>query len=250
MLISMTYSQKATPFIYNLSTSHSDDPLSPHDVLLGTWADLVPLITEIHRLEGPQAYSMTESDYHYRLSLIESRLNNEMNYFGQSHAESHRADATKIDSFERHDVAGQLQLDLVSMKEAYRASALLRLHQLCPMLLSHRFSTNIDPSDIDIKTLLRHEAMEVLGLLQSISIESRLFNVASFPLMTAGQYCDLGHDQDWVRSVFSYLRLKNGIAAIAVLSQSLEKVWQRRAMGEDVLWTTIFKEEGFDMLIN
>lgn len=249
MLISMTYSQKSSPFIYNLSTGHSDDPLSPHDVLLGTWADLVPLITEIHRLEGPQAYSMTESDYRDRLSLIESRLN-EMNDFGQSRTESHRADATNMDSFERHDAAGQLQLDLVTMKEAYRASALLRLHQLCPMLLSHQISTNSDPSNIDIKTLLRHEAAEVLGLLQSISIESRLFNVASFPLMTAGQYCDLDHDQDWVRSVFGYLRLKNGIAAIAVLSQSLEKVWQRRAMGEDVLWTTIFKEEGFDMLIN
>ncbi|KAK6379068.1 hypothetical protein LTS17_006772 [Exophiala oligosperma] len=136
------------------------------------------------------------------------------------------------------------------MGSAYRFAALLELYHTYPSVLARRLPLLSGPSSPTSDAYFAALSSHIISLLSAIPPESRLFNVCSYPLMTAGQFCSGEQERKWVQGVVDQLRHKNGIAAVMVLGETLEEIWERRDRGEDLVWTTVFVEKGCEMLIN
>lgn len=136
------------------------------------------------------------------------------------------------------------------MAHAYRLGALLQLYHSYPFVLSRRLPLLPEYSTSTPTLFLQLMSTYIISLLEAIPLHSRVLNVCSFPLMTAAQFATLPGERAWARRVVNHLRLKNGIAVVLVLGETLEEVWHRRDGGEDVVWTSVFQERGCKMMIN
>lgn len=261
MLLSITPGSQ-TPMQNSPTLPFARTPLhltSCTDSLLGTWADTIPLISQIHRHKGP--FESTNANCRSDLTLLEIE-NALLDCLTQDNRSS-GGGITGIDikqgteDSQAHLAHGALQtVDFPSwshwqsMARAYRLSALLRLYQLFPAILSRRLPVLQDSSSLTAESYLRDLALHIMALLRSIPTTNRLFNVCSFPLMTAAQYCSSLEHRGWVMELLEHLRVRNGIAAISILGRTLTEVWRRRDAGEDTLWPSIFEEYGWTMMIN
>lgn len=235
------------------------DVTSYTDSLLGTWAETIPLISQIHRHKvlSESINANCESD----LTLLEIE-NTLLDHLAQDNrikgggiagtdikqgTEESRAHLAH-EAFQTVDIPSWS--DWESMARSYRFAALLRLYQLFPAILSRRLPVLHDSPSLTAESYLRDLALHIIALLRSIPTTNRLFNVCSFPLMTAAQYCSSLEHRRWVMELLEHLRVRNGIAAISILGRTLTEVWQRRDAGESTLWTSIFEEYGLTMMIN
>lgn len=136
------------------------------------------------------------------------------------------------------------------MAHAYRLAALIQLYHTYPYVLVERLRVLPESLTSTPAMFIHSLSTYIVSLLQTIPLHSRLFNVCSFPLITAAQFCTGEGQRSWALSVVKYLQLKNGIEVVLLLARTLKEVWERRDGGEDVVWTTIFKEKGCEMMIN
>lgn len=244
------------------------------DALLGTWAELIPLIARlawtIRRQKRQEARDHGVADTTSAILSIETKLLERGNLHLQAttsppnHQRSDWAPSSPCsEDFLLSSSPITLSLDDATspamsdtpehyeqVSEAYRLSALLHLYQSCPGILIQRLAVVNYIDRTSCHEFLQRLACSILELMRDIPSSHRLFNVASFPLMMAGQHCTSVQDRTWVLSIFEELRVRNGIAAVTKLAETLEIVWKRRDAGQEQTWIDVFEEQDCHMLIN
>jgi Fungal specific transcription factor domain len=240
---------------------------TPVDPILGTWSAILPSIGQLARVIHCLRTSGPTSILRMHVRSIEDNL---LGWDSDTILEKELPGATRNPDHVSMDIMDPLLLspspslwtandvafsekDILTlthchaMAHAYRLAGLVTLYQYFPLLLKRRTTVT---SDCQSSEFIQQLADFIITLLRDIPAGSRIFNVCSFPLMAAGQFCNTSEQREWVLSVFADLRVRNGISAVTKLGNTLEEVWRRRDEGVQVSWLDVFDEWDCRMLIN